>query len=131
MRLKAIGPCEGNQIQQFAILAYEQPRIHEYILAFPTRKLPSFSEDMPSTKLAQYNSLNHPNATCGLNATENLCITHLNSYSYRPDIIDVSPDYQFYLGFKNQRQHVKDVFKPNNYKHFMRKFNTKKTAFVD
>lgn len=66
-------------------------------------------------------SLNHPNTTCGNSDPENFCITDLSSYVERPDITDVPFNERYYLGFGNYAQKVDEIFKPDNYGHFMSK----------
>lgn len=65
--------------------------------------------------------LNHPNTTCGKRDLKSLCITDLTSFVARPDITDVKPDYQFYLGFSNYEVELKEVFGDGKYEHFMSK----------
>lgn len=92
--------------------------VEESVLAFPTRVFPDYAAGLPDSVFTQYNSLNSPNNTCGSGDTRNMCITDMSSYIRRPDITEVVPDHQFYLGFANIVVPVSEVFAPNTYRPF-------------
>lgn len=91
----------------------------DHQLALPSRLIPEYSQHFVSGD-AQYNSLNHPNTTCGeVKSIKDVCICDLHSLSYHPEITHGEPDHRFVLGFKNWEQEPEDIFGGQRYEHFM------------
>lgn len=44
IRLKALGLCEAEKMQQFAVLSYEPSPVSSIDLAFPYRRFPDYSK---------------------------------------------------------------------------------------
>lgn len=47
MRIRAIGPCDGRDIEQFAILSYAPSEIPNIFLSMTSRDLPPYDETFP------------------------------------------------------------------------------------
>lgn len=59
-----------------------------------------------------FQSLNHPNTTCGVQTEikNHFCITDLLSYVERPEVTEVPYDYQFILGFENRVEKFRNIY---------------------
>lgn len=54
IRLRAIGPCEGRQLEQFAVLSYAPRSVDSIRLAYPVRKFPDFSQKFGKGRVSSY-----------------------------------------------------------------------------
>lgn len=116
VRVRAIGPCNFQNIEQFAVLSYSGPNITTKELSDPTRRIPLFQEIFPSGIY-----LNHPNTTCG--QSDDFCVSDLtqNDDSIDSDLIYNEPDKTFVLAFDNYQLDKKQIFNSSRYDHFISK----------
>lgn len=116
IRIRAIGPCNGLEMEQFAILSYRPAdEISDIALsASPSRNLPEFDKAFYSGII-----LNHPNATCFKPNDRFICACDLQAYTADVDLEQAVPDHHFVLSFRNNRVDNNILFSENNYDHFM------------
>uniref|UniRef100_A0A182J835 Uncharacterized protein n=1 Tax=Anopheles atroparvus TaxID=41427 RepID=A0A182J835_ANOAO len=112
VRLRALGPCEERQLEQFAVLSYTN--VPKTDAAFPEEVPPPY--DKPFQNVA---TVNHPNATCGQPEYEDYCITDFQAYDTDEAVVNGVPDHQFTLGFYNYPVNFRDMFERHSYDHFM------------
>ncbi|KAG5671819.1 hypothetical protein PVAND_001994 [Polypedilum vanderplanki] len=118
IRLRALGLCEANKIEQFAVLAYAPSSVSDLILTYPQRRFPKYAEPFVKN---ERRFLNHPNATCSdlRKNKKSLCITDLSSYEKFPNITDVIPDHRFVLGFTMNNRPLSEIIRSNHYENFL------------
>ncbi|XP_058126505.1 uncharacterized protein LOC131280930 [Anopheles ziemanni] len=112
VRLRALGPCEQLQLEQYAVLSYTDTPLPD--AAFPTEPPPPYEKPFPNAA-----TINHPNATCGQPEFEDYCITDLQAYDTDEAVVNGLPDHQFTLGFYNYPVSFNDMFERRPYEHFM------------
>jgi Multicopper oxidase len=118
IRLRATGPCDGRDIEQFAVLSYNTVAGDEQRLSRPIRRKPIFTDTYDDGV-----RLNHPNATCYLDTDLDFCVSDLHSYWPQPDAIKQKPDHQFFLSFDNYRIPFDEIFSEQNSDSFMSELN--------
>ncbi|XP_058056324.1 uncharacterized protein LOC131207715 [Anopheles bellator] len=112
IRLRALGPCEARELEQFAVLSYTNtPRQQA---AFPGQDPPPYDKPFVNVHTA-----NHPNATCGRPEFGDYCITDFQAYDTDESVINGVPDHQFELGFYNYPVSFHHMFETHTHEHFM------------
>ncbi|CRK96923.1 CLUMA_CG010348, isoform A, partial [Clunio marinus] len=113
MRFRALGSCEANQIEQYAVLSYRDPNDPQRDLhAYPQRTFPLYDSSYGDGSM-----LNFPKTTCGDPSDNEYCISDLYAYDQGAYLwlTETPPTYKFILGIKNLAQSPSVVFKENTY----------------
>ncbi|XP_031351622.1 laccase-4-like [Photinus pyralis] len=108
IRVRAVGICASEQLQQLAILRYSTAA------ALPTAPRPSYNTSVPQGVM-----LNDYTRNCADGFSNAICLNHLKSL--RPIDYGVlgTPNIKLYLPFGTYFLPEQQVFKPNQYRPFM------------
>ena len=66
--------------------------------------------------------LGNPIAVCNIEGDDQHCVSDLEAFVQRHDIVTSTPDEVFYLGFQNSAINNNEVFNTGTYHPFMSKF---------
>ncbi|XP_052895441.1 uncharacterized protein LOC128302616 [Anopheles moucheti] len=118
VRVRAIGFCNVERREEFAILSYgdEADSVPELELAYPKHTPPAWDERFPTGTV-----LNNPNATCYVPDDNDLCVADLESHEvYRDDaLIDAAPDKTFRILFNTFTADPAILFSEQGYVRYM------------
>ncbi|EDO64011.1 AGAP008732-PA [Anopheles gambiae str. PEST] len=118
VRVRAIGFCNIERREEFAVLSYEDEAHHvpEEVLAYPKRTPPSWDDRFPSGTV-----LNNPNATCYVPGDDDLCVADLESHEVHrdDDLIDAAPNKTFRILFNTFTANPAVLFSDQGYVRYM------------
>nr|XP_040232544.2 uncharacterized protein LOC120955589 [Anopheles coluzzii] len=118
VRVRAIGFCNIERREEFAVLSYENEAHHvqEEVLAYPKRTPPSWDDRFPSGTV-----LNNPNATCYITGDDDLCVADLESHEVHrdDDLIDAAPNKTFRILFNTFTADPAVLFSDQGYVRYM------------
>ncbi|XP_046630294.1 oxidoreductase OpS5-like isoform X1 [Neodiprion virginianus] len=116
IHFRALGSCESIKLDQYGVLSYDTTDDELGIL--PTRSRPTVSNPLPMGIV-----VNHPNTTCGANASR-LCVTDFRSVGYDDAdevrrILTAKPDVNLIIPFGFHSFDVDTFHEDGSYHPFM------------